>query len=630
MVKSYLRAAVCAAPFVLPLGCMTPSGGYRNPTTEASAARNNAANERLMRIAATLEKHGRNEKALEFYAAVVSRNPDNVEAAQRLELLAAKEKGEYFGGTETQLAQADAPAHSAVDLNLKPQAAREPAPARHAPALAQSQRPVTPSAPSHVKFAAPVPAAPAIAARQTQPTAPAATPQAERVTKTNDAPQPAAAPSLAASGPLPHLDFTADELSGGAGSVETAEAETETGNPFAATASAVESAGTAAPRLDEFASVTPKSSPLTGTTPQIEPDPAIEAAPAAAEAALKERDELARAEQDLAAAQRELAEFEAKQRLDEQPAAVQDAPAETVPPEIVPIQTATAQTATAQSGTVQAATVAPQTPPQPIERRADDAAPEIEPAVRPVPSSMSLVQLCPRARGDVWSLVSQLEDERPVIRKEAAARLARMGSAAEAALPALLQTTVDSDPYVRGHSALALWKIEKGADVAVPVLCDLLTDSDPQVRGLAAYVLGSIGRSAHSALPVLHAAARDSDPLARVHVNEALATIDPTCEPAIDALIEALHSKDTEVQTLAAYALANVASADPDRVLRELIAALRGNDANLRWAAAMSLGAFGATAREAIPELVNAAKNPNDANLREAATIALTLIDPKQ
>jgi HEAT repeat protein len=238
---------------------------------------------------------------------------------------------------------------------------------------------------------------------------------------------------------------------------------------------------------------------------------------------------------------------------------------------------------------------------------------------------LSLTALCAGAPENLLESVRRLESDVAADRKDAAAHLGLLGHEAQAALPAIREVLRDEDPLVRAQAATAVWQISRQPAAAVSVLIGLLDNPNPAVRTLAAYQLGAIGPEASMALPALGRSLEKCDPVARVHIAEAMVRIDPTHHQSIAILVAALHHPDSDVHTLAAFALTCVAPQDSNPVVEELSAALRGPDVRLQSAAALSLGSFGAAAESAIPDLVRLMDSA-DPYVREAASISLACI----
>jgi hypothetical protein len=83
----------------------------------------------------------------------------------------------------------------------------------------------------------------------------------------------------------------------------------------------------------------------------------------------------------------------------------------------------------------------------------------------------------------------------------AADALGRIGAPATAELLAMLE---DADPQMRRRGAEILARIGSDAEEAVPALIRVVEqDADPQVRKAAAFALGQIGPKAEAAVPAL-------------------------------------------------------------------------------------------------------------------------------
>src|SRR4051794_20796632 len=82
--------------------------------------------------------------------------------------------------------------------------------------------------------------------------------------------------------------------------------------------------------------------------------------------------------------------------------------------------------------------------------------------------------------------INKLADKDSDVRADAARELSKLGSGAQAAVPALTKALKDTDEDVRDYAAEALGKIGEDASSAVPALTDLLKDSNASVRTSAA------------------------------------------------------------------------------------------------------------------------------------------------
>ena len=118
----------------------------------------------------------------------------------------------------------------------------------------------------------------------------------------------------------------------------------------------------------------------------------------------------------------------------------------------------------------------------------------------------------------------------------AAKALAKMGPAAEAAVPALIKGLQAAEPRRRWNAAQALGQIGPKAAAAVPSLERLLKDDSIPVRAESARALGRIGDEARRSVPAIVALLDDSDAHVRAMAARALGWLrTPTPLPALDA-----------------------------------------------------------------------------------------------
>jgi HEAT repeat protein len=117
-------------------------------------------------------------------------------------------------------------------------------------------------------------------------------------------------------------------------------------------------------------------------------------------------------------------------------------------------------------------------------------------------ASWMLVQLGPKARSAVPSLVTGLKDPRQAVRASSASALAKIGGPeVRAVLPALMAALDDEDHVVRYHAAVAVAQYGAEAKAAVPRIVELVWDSGPDPD--IARSLGRIGPDAAAAIPPL-------------------------------------------------------------------------------------------------------------------------------
>ncbi len=185
--------------------------------------------------------------------------------------------------------------------------------------------------------------------------------------------------------------------------------------------------------------------------------------------------------------------------------------------------------------------------------------------------------------------------KQPEGRGRAAVILARLGSKADAAVPALGAALVDKDPEVRREVLFALAALGEKAAPAQAAIEKSLGDSDEHVRAIAAYALGRIGAKAHGAVPQLRRQLESPDPVVRVSCAWAIVHIDG-------------NGKD--------------AGAVARETLPILIQGLKQENIAVRRGSAEALGVLGKAARSAIPALQAASRDPDD-SVAKAALAAL-------
>jgi HEAT repeat protein len=136
----------------------------------------------------------------------------------------------------------------------------------------------------------------------------------------------------------------------------------------------------------------------------------------------------------------------------------------------------------------------------------------------------------------VPALIVGLDDDFAWVRLNCALALAKAGSSAEGAVPALTAALdkPENRPVnlafslsVRQQSIQALGKIGPAAKDAVPPLIEALKDADVQTRSRAATALGCIGVGAMSAVPMLVTMLKDKDDMIKDLAAQALVKISP-------------------------------------------------------------------------------------------------------
>jgi HEAT repeat protein len=208
----------------------------------------------------------------------------------------------------------------------------------------------------------------------------------------------------------------------------------------------------------------------------------------------------------------------------------------------------------------------------------------------------------PRSR---W--VSELSDQRPAVRREAAFALGKFGVEAITYVPKLLPLLSDKEASVREAAANAIGDIGPTTwDRVVPALADALQkDRDAKVRRGAAIALGNYGERAMSACPALQQALRDNAPEVRQNAAWAIGQLGH------------VETAGKPVQNTAFYA------GPPADAIDALGQALDDKDGVVRRDVAAALGHLGASARSALPALLQHFKKDSDALVRKTALTAL-------
>ncbi|MFV0445263.1 MAG: hypothetical protein ACK5Q5_16930 [Planctomycetaceae bacterium] len=236
----------------------------------------------------------------------------------------------------------------------------------------------------------------------------------------------------------------------------------------------------------------------------------------------------------------------------------------------------------------------------------------------------SLRDVCGPMPSDLESLVTQLDIPEAGVRKEVLEDLARMGSKARPAAPAI-RVLLDDSPLVAAHAAWTLWQIEANETQTVNELLRLMQTGDQETVQFAAYALGSMGPKALPAAPALRTERERFSGATRVHVAEALTRIDAFDQASVEVLMYGLQNPETHVRWLSALALGEVQPRYATVVMPSLIGALMDTDPEVRSAVALTIGGFGKAAESAIPELQSRA-TLDAPSVQEAAQTALACI----
>ncbi|MGI9242586.1 MAG: HEAT repeat domain-containing protein [Verrucomicrobiales bacterium] len=183
-------------------------------------------------------------------------------------------------------------------------------------------------------------------------------------------------------------------------------------------------------------------------------------------------------------------------------------------------------------------------------------------------------------------------------RREAALQLQEIGADALPALQALIEALGDDDEQVAARSVMAVASMGPAAEAAIPALIQSMDTQrrryDEQVVFRSAFALGQIGVPAVGAL---REALKSPVEGQRSGAAQALQMIGTPAAAAIPELVTALHDDESEVRRPAADALAAMGV--------EALGALQNDLRDSPGSAAVrAIGLIGPPAREAAPELI--------------------------
>jgi HEAT repeat protein len=265
------------------------------------------------------------------------------------------------------------------------------------------------------------------------------------------------------------------------------------------------------------------------------------------------------------------------------------------------------------------------------------------------------------ANKSVLFLIAAISDDDKRVRWTTADALGKLGDAAKAAVPALMQLLKDPDKNVRLAAARAIARIapasaeaqatvmpwlednDAGSRIAacsllahsdalsektVPALIELLENRSEVIRENAIGTLFEMGPRAKAAADALRQKLDDADGVMRVYAAAALAAMNDQREPSIAKIRQAMQRKDSFAPT-AAKALWRL-QGNGEEVVPVLVEMLGDKRFEIRGAAAIVLGEMGPTAKAAVPalaKLVRTAGHVDRSYLSYRA--ALRLIDRK-
>lgn len=162
--------------------------------------------------------------------------------------------------------------------------------------------------------------------------------------------------------------------------------------------------------------------------------------------------------------------------------------------------------------------------------RASEAIPDIADLLSdPTYAAEAALALSYMGAAAVPVLKGALDDDNPVVRKEALRSLGKLRERAsidpQVVIPTLITALDDSEPEVRVVAVTYLGIVRDDPAREVPALTKALEDDDASVRAAAATALGAYGPSAQSALPALRKAVKDPDEQVQREAGRAIITI---------------------------------------------------------------------------------------------------------
>ncbi len=147
-------------------------------------------------------------------------------------------------------------------------------------------------------------------------------------------------------------------------------------------------------------------------------------------------------------------------------------------------------------------------------------------------------------------LIAGLSNEMPLIRRECAVAIQKVGPKAKAAVPELLKALASSTPDVQVEILDALAQIGPAAKPAIPDAVKLLNNPNPTLKYTAIHLLGALGKDAQEAAPALQKLMKDQDEFGQAVAAWALVSINPTPEhirQAVPLMIKGLGHGSPEV-----------------------------------------------------------------------------------
>jgi len=248
------------------------------------------------------------------------------------------------------------------------------------------------------------------------------------------------------------------------------------------------------------------------------------------------------------------------------------------------------------------------------------------------------------------SLIDNLKDEDPAIRRAAAKKLHYVGPDAAAAVPALIDNLNDEDSVVRCWAGVAIADIDPSITAAIPAVVEALGADDWELSTASGHAINRfnripasfaqdlisavskagqpplfgvveplklLGPDVHEAIPYLIQSLQDSDDSWCIKMLSVLRYYGPEAADAAPAVIECTTHVNDQIRLRAANTLGYIGPVN-DQVIPALTQLLADNNVRVNYAAGFALANFG---KEAVPALIESLRtipNPKDNCVRKA------------
>lgn len=235
----------------------------------------------------------------------------------------------------------------------------------------------------------------------------------------------------------------------------------------------------------------------------------------------------------------------------------------------------------------------------------------------------ALTQIRPITISISRALGRALKDKSQEVRSEAAFAFTKIGPAAGAALPDLLEAITNKKEVqgIRITLSMVLGGVVLGPDDILTLFSVAQDQLDGEiVRARVITAIGQKGASAKGIVPaLLNIAKTDSSKVVQVTAWGAIARIAPESVEAPENLLRFVKDKSNrELTNIAIFSL--IENGHGERAVPFLIDYLKSDDPGQRWIATFALGFVGPAAKEAVPALLRVLKDPG---LKEPTIISL-------